>query len=314
MRSAVVEPHDRGLLEVGDGQQVYWESCGNPDGRPVVVLHGGPGSGCTPLYRRFFDLEGYRVALFDQRGCGRNAACRRSRDRPVGEHDGASAGRHRSAAPPSGGRPLAVFGLSWGSTLGLVYAQQHPERVSGVVVGMVVAGTGREVRWITRDVGRLFPEEWARFRDGVPEADRDGDLAAAYSWLLESGDPAVREQAAQDWCRWEDTHVAFGTEPSSRWREAEPGERLAFARLVTHCWSNGCFPDEGQVLRDANRLAGIRGVLVHGRLDVSSPLDVPWELHRRWPDSELVVVDEGRHSTREGLGQALTEATGGLLP
>lgn len=311
----MVEPHDWGQLDVGDGQQVYWESCGNPDGKPAVVLHGGPGSGCTPMYRWFFDPTRYRMVLFDQRGCGRSVphAGEPATDLSVNTTAHLLADIEALRRHVGVDRWL-VFGLSWGSTLGLVYAQQHPERVAGVVVGMVVAGTRCEVRWITRDVGRLFPEAWARFRDGVPEADRDGDLAAAYSRLLESGDPAVREQAAQDWCAWEDTHVAFGTEPSSRLQDAEPRERFAFARLVTHYWSNGCFLEEGQVLRDADRLAEVPGVLVHGRLDVSSPLDVPWELHRRWPGSELAVVEAGSHSAEEDMGQTLTATTGRFLP
>lgn len=311
----MVEPHDWGLLYVGDGQQVYWESCGNPEGVPAVVLHGGPGTGCTPVYRTFFDLERYRVVLFDQRSCGRSVPHAGDPATDLSVNTTA----HLLADVEALRRHVGidrwlVFGLSWGSTLGLVYAQTHPERVSGVVVGMVVGGTRREVRWITRDIARLFPAAWARLRDGVRESDRDGDLAAAYSRLLESGDPQVREQAAQDWCAWEDTHVAFGTESSSWFENAEPRERLAFARLVTHYWSNGCFLEEGQVLRDADRLAGTPGVLVHGRLDVSSPVDVPWELHQRWPDSDLVIVDEGGHSTGEGMGQALTVATRDFLP
>jgi hypothetical protein len=156
---------------------------------------------------------------------------------------------------------------------------------------MVVTGTRREVEWITRDMGRSVPDAWERFRDGVAAQDRDADLADAYARLLESGDPHPREQAAIDWCAWEDTHVAvLDGEPAPELFDA-PEERLAFARLVTHHWRHACFLEDGQLMRNASRLAGIPGTLVHGRLDLSSPVDVPWQLHHRWPGSELVIVD-----------------------
>jgi proline iminopeptidase len=304
------EQLEAGMLEVGDGQRLSWRTVGNPDGRPAVALHGGPGSGTSSLYASLFDPTRYRIVLFDQRGCGLSTP-------HAGDHD--TELTHNSTAHlvadierlrvHLGIERWVVLGLSWGSTLGLAYAQRHPERVTALVLGMVVTGTRREVEWITRDMGRFVPEVWERFRDGVPEPDRDGDLADAYARLLASDDPQTRERAAIDWCTWEDTHVAVLDDGPPPPHFDDPRERLAFARLVTHYWRHACFLDDGQLLRGMSRLVGIPGVLVHGRLDLSSPLDVPWQVHRRWPDSDLVIVDEGRHSGGHGMREALREAT-----
>jgi proline iminopeptidase len=310
MDARVDAPHAEGMLEVGDGQRLHWQVVGDPAGAPAVALHGGPGTGTSPLYASLFDPARYRVVLFDQRGCGRS--------RPHAGDPDTSLEANTTAHLVADIERLrvhldidrwVVLGLSWGSTLGLAYAQQHPERVRALILGMVVTGTRREVEWITRDMGRFVPDAWERFRGGVPAPDRDGDLADAYARLLESGDPRIREQAAIDWCAWEDTHVAvLDGEPAPDPFEA-PEERLAFARLVTHYWRHACFLEDGQLLRDASRLAGIPGTLVHGRLDLSSPVDVPWQLHHRWPGSELVVVDEGRHAGGHGMLEALRHAT-----
>ena len=203
-----------------------------------------------------------------------------------------------------------MFGGSWGSTLGLAYAERHPERVTEVVLSGIATTRRHEVDWITRRVGRLFPSQWARFRDGVPPADRDGDLAEAYSRLLEGPDPAVRERAARDWCRWEDTHIAVRPDHRPDPAYQDPVYRLAFARLVTHYWRHAAFLEDGALLAGAGRLTGIPGVLVHGRLDVSSPLDIAWELARAWPDAELVVLDEAGHSAGDpGMTEAVVAAT-----
>jgi proline iminopeptidase len=306
-----VEPYDQGLLEAGDGQLVYWEVCGNPDGKPAVVLHGGPGSGCNPGMRRLFDPGAYRVVLFDQRGCGRSRpnAADPATDLSVNTTHHLLGDIERLRRHLGVERWL-VFGGSWGTTLGLAYAERHPDRVTEVV--LVGIGTTRrhEVDWLTRRVGRLFPEQWARFRDGVPAADRDGDLAEAYARLLADPDPAVRERAARDWCRWEDSHVSVRPDHRPDPRYDDPVFRMTFARLVTHYWRHAAFLEDGALLAGAGRLAGIPGVLVHGRLDVSSPLDIAWELARAWPDAELVVLDEAGHSARDpGMTEAVVAAT-----
>jgi proline iminopeptidase len=294
-------------LDVGDGHRVHWEVRGNPEGKPAVVLHGGPGSGCTDGLLRFFDPDAYRIVLFDQRGCGRSTP-----------HAGApvvdlstNTTHHLLADIERLRRHLGierwlVFGLSWGTTLGLAYAERHPERITELVLCSVATTRAHEVRWITRDAGRFFPEQWERFRDGVPPADRDGDLVEAYSRLLHDPDSAVREQAARDWCEWEDAHIS--APPNPRYRD--PAFRLAFARLVTHYWRHAAWLEDGILLREAAKLRGIPGVMVHGRLDVSGPLDIPWELSRAWPDSELVIVDEAGHSASDpGMAEAVIAAT-----
>jgi proline iminopeptidase len=306
-----IEPYDHGRLDVGDGHLVYWETCGNPAGKPAVVLHGGPGSGCSPGWRRYFDPAAYRVVLFDQRGCGRSTP--HAGDPSV---DLSTNTTHHLLADVErlrqhlGVERWLVFGASWGSTLGMAYAEQHPERVSEVVLFSVVTTTRREVEWVTRDMGRIFPAEWARFRDGVPAADRDGSLVEAYARLLHDPDPAVREQAARDWCAWEDTHVSLvpGYEPDPRYED--PAFRMVYARLVTHYWRHAAWLEDGILLREAGKLAGVPGVLVQGRLDVSGPPDVAWQLAQVWPGCEFVLVDEAGHgSGSSGMTEVLISAT-----
>lgn len=307
-----IEPDERGLLDVGDGHEVYWDPCGNRAGKPAVVLHGGPGSGCTPWWRRLFDPEAYGVVLFDQRGCGRS--------RP---HASAPAADLSANATPYlvadierlrehlGIERWLVLGGSWGSTLGLAYAQAHPSRVSELVLFSVVTTTRREVDWVTRDAGRFFPEEWLRFRDGVPAAERDGDLVAAYHRLLIDPDPAVHEAAARAWCRWEDEHVRTSSADTPDPRYDDPAFRLCFARLVTHYWRHAAWLEDDALVRGAGALHGVPGVLIHGRLDVSSPLDVPWRLAQAWHGSELVIIDgEGHGGGGAGIVDAVVSATG----
>src|SRR6266511_3886593 len=198
------------MLDVGDGQQVYWEACGDPNGKPAVVLHGGPGSGCTRGLRRYFDPGAYRIVLFDQRGAGRSVP-----------HAGDPTVDLTTNTTPRliadiellrahlGVERWLVFGVSWGATLALAYAARHPQRVTEVVLAPVTMTRPAEIHWLYHGVGRFFPEEWARFRDGVPVGERDGDLVAAYHRLLNQPDPAVREKAARDWCAWEDAVVSL---------------------------------------------------------------------------------------------------------
>ena len=291
-----IEPSSTGMLAVGDGHTLYWEEIGNPAGTPVVYLHGGPGSGCSVGARRNFDPAAYRAVLFDQRGCGRSRPLASAPDVDLSMNT-----TDRLVADIEALREhlgidrWVVVGVSWGVTLGLVYAQRHPHRVRAMVLAAVTAGTRRETTWITRDMGRVFPREWEQFATLVPPAERDGDLAAAYARLLADPDPAVRERAALAWCQWEDTHVSLmpGWEPSPRYQD--PEFRLIFARLVTHYWSHGCFLADGEVMAGMPRLADIPAVLIHGRWDVSGPLDTAWALHRAWPQSELQILDDAGH-------------------
>ena len=298
-----IEPYDRGMLDVGNGHQVYWEACGNPSGKAAVVLHGGPGSGCPPFWRRYFDPSAYRVVLFDQRGCGRSVphASDPSADLATNttQHLIADIELLRTRV---GIERWLVLGGSWGSTLGLAYAEAYPGSVSEMVLFSVVTTSRREVQWATRGVGTYFPEAWERFRDGVPPGDREGDLVAVYHRLLQDADATVRENAARNWCDWENAQL-----PSARYNDAR--FRMAFARLVTHYWHHAAFLEDGALIRDAGRLAKIPGVLIHGRLDAGAPLDIPWQVHEAWPGSELIVVDDAGHGAGEaGIQDAILAA------
>lgn len=295
-----IEPADHGMLDVGDCHSVYWEICGNPAGKPAIVLHGGPGAGCTPNSRRLFDPERYRIVLFDQRGCGRS---RPHASEPI--TDLATNTTHHLLADIERLRNhlrierWLLFGGSWGSTLALAYARRHPERVTEMVLVGIATTTPAEIDWITRGVGKFFPREWERFRNGAPAAERDGSLVEAYHRLLMHPDRVVHEKAARDWCDWEMAIVAVRANHVPHPRYARPEFRLAFARLVTHYWRHGAWLEGGVLLREAHYLARIPAVLVHGRLDFGSPLETAWELHRNWPGSELVVVNEAGHDGRD---------------
>jgi proline iminopeptidase len=293
-----IEPDAAGTLDVGDGQLLRWECCGRRDGRAAVVLHGGPGSGCTPALRRLFDPAVHRVVLFDQRGAGRSTP-----------HAGdpatslaANTTHHLVEDIERLRRHLdvdrwLVYGVSWGSTLGLAYAERHPEHVSELILAPVTLTRRSDVEWLTRGAARFFPAEWERFAAGVPPEERDGDLSAAYSRLLEHPDPGARDRAARDWCDWEEALVAHETGSARNPRYDDPRFRLGFARTVTHYFRHAAFLAEDALLRDAHRLQGIPGVLVAGRLDLAGPPASAWELARAWPDAELVVVEGAGHTS-----------------
>lgn len=301
-----IEPFERGTLEVGDGHTLYWEQCGRPDGKPAVALHGGPGSGASPGLRRLFDPAAYRVVLFDQRGCGRS----------VPHASGAGVDLATNTTPHLladierlrqrlGIERWLVFGRSWGATLGLAYACRHPERASEVVLHSVTTTSRREVDWITEGVRAFLPEAWARLRAAV----EGEDLLAAYHRRLMSPDPAVAAQAALDWCAWEDAVGTLypGQGPDPRWQD--PVFRLGFARLVTHYWGNLAWLEEGSILRGVQALGHIPAVLVHGRLDLGSPIVTAWEVAQAWPGARLVVASEAGHATGDpGMAEAVVAA------
>jgi proline iminopeptidase len=292
-----IEPYEQGMLDVGDGHLVYWEACGNPRGKPALVVHGGPGSGCGTVVRRRFDPARYRIILFDQRGCGRSTphAADPATDlsRNTTHHLIEDMERLREHL---GVERWLLFGGSWGSTLILAYAQQHPGRVSEIVIPCVTTTRRSEIDWLYRGVGRFLPAEWHRFREGVPADDRDGDLVAAYARLMEDPDPAVRAKAAEDWCSWEDAVVSLEPNGVPEPYGGRPtAARQALVRIAAHYFSHGVWLEEGALLRDAERLAGIPGVLIHGRFDMGGPLRTAWELARAWPGARLVVVEDSGH-------------------
>lgn len=295
------------MLAVGDGHEIFWETWGNPDGLPVVFLHGGPGGGCSPGHRNLFDPERYHVLFFDQRGCGRS--------RPLASEPDADLDANTThhlirdielLRELMGVERWAVYGLSWGTTLGVAYAEAHPDRVIGVMLGLVGLTTRREVQWITEGVGRIFAPEWQRFASFVPDDLASMRLVEAYNLMLFDRDPDVRAAAALEWCTWEDAHMGFAPDSGPRLQLEDPEFQLRFARLVTHYWSNAAFLGETELMDNATRLDGIPGVLVHGRYDVSSPIETPWRLSKRWTNAELVVVDDAGHGG-DSLGDAFSE-------
>ena len=303
-----IEPHASGMLDVGDGQLVSWECSGHAGGKPALALHGGPGSGSTPGRRRAFDPAAYRLVQFDQRGCGRSTP-------PVSDPatDLVANTTHHLIADIErlrehlGIEQWLVWGGSWGVTLALAYAQRHPARVSEMVLVSVTMTRRSDVRWLYHEAGRFFPDEWARFRDGVPPAERD-DLVAAYDRRLNADpDPAVRAVAAERWCAWEDALLSMedGWTPSVRY--TDPSFRMTFARLCAHYFSHAAWLDDDELLANAPRLAGIPGTLIHGRLDLGGPPDVPWLLARAWPGAGLHLVRAG-HAGNDDTMRIMIEA------
>lgn len=293
-----VEPYDDGMLDVGEGNLVYWEQCGNPGGKPALVVHGGPGSGCTPGQRGYFDPQRYRTVLFDQRNCGRSLphASDPATELAHNTTDHLVADMERLRRHLGIERWL-LMGGSWGSTLILAYAQRHPERVTEIVINGVTTSRRAEIDWLYRGVGRFFPAEWERFREGAggPQV-APQDVVPAYAALAGHPDAAVRERATADWCTWEDAVLSL--EPSGGPRpysDRPSAARLAMVRIASHYFAHGAWLAEGALIDGAARLAGIPGALFHGRLDLSSPVDTAHHLVRGWPDARLTVVDDSGH-------------------
>lgn len=287
------------MLDVGDGNEVYWEEWGSREGIPALYLHGGPGGGLgTSRYRERFDLARMRVVGLEQRGCGRSTPHASDPSVSLAHQTTARLVRDVECLRKHLGiEAWLVNGVSWGSTLALAYAQAHPDRVLGVVLFAVTTTSRHEVDWVTEGVGMVFPEAWDRFaghaeKAGLGYQRGNGRLVDAYATLMESADPAVREHASQEWALWEDTHVSIGAgglRRDPRWHDER--FRHAFVRLTAHYWSHDGFC-EPPLLERMDRLQDVPGVLLHGRRDISAPLRTAWELHRRWPGSAL-TVDEG---------------------
>jgi proline iminopeptidase len=305
------EPDDHGTLDVGAGHFVSWEASGEPDAKPALVLHGGPGSGCQPWHRTFFDPQKYRVVLFDQRNCGRSTphASEPDIDLVANTTQNLIADIELLRTHLGIDRWL-VWGGSWGSTLALAYAQSYPDRVTEMILWGVTTGRRSEADWLFRGgLAPLFPEQWARLRAGVPEARDDADVPAAYARLLFDTDPEVRARAAHDWCMWESATPDWppGSELGERYRDADFA--LAFARLVTHYVRNDFFLEDGVLLRNAGGLADIPAILINGRFDLQAPLGNAYALHEVWPRSELVVVDNAGHAIGEAVERELLRAS-----
>ncbi len=303
------EPTASGYLDVGDGNRIWWEEAGTPDGVPALILHGGPGSGFSAKSRRFFDPSRYRIVGFDQRGCGRST--------PHGAEEGVDFSVNTTAHLIGDIEALRIYlgverwvlyGASWGTTLGLAYAETYPERVAAMVFAGVTTTRRSEIDWLYRGLAPLFPEEWARFRAGVPEGTPEDGMIAAYNEQLFDPDPAVREKAAWDLDAWDNASASV-TPVTQVVPRNEINRVLARARIVTHFFRHAAWLDEGALLRGASRLKGIPGVLVQGRLDLQGPLVTAWELARAWPDAELKVIEGAGHSSSDaGMEAAIVAA------
>ena len=285
------------MLDVGDDNHIYWETCGNPAGKPAVILHGGPGGSCRPGQGRCFDPERYRLVLFDQRGGGRSTphASDPATDMSVNTTAHLIADLERLREHLGIERWL-LHGISWGTTLALAYAEQYPERVSELVLESVSTGEHGDLDWLYRGARLFYPEQWERFAagSGVPRDTPCLEMLAAYARLTEHPDAAVRAKATVDWCAWEDAvlssegyNALFSPQPSA--------DELAFVRICAHYYSNAAWLEDRALIREAGRLAGIPGVLIHGRRDISCPASSVWELSRAWPGSELRLFEDSGH-------------------
>jgi proline iminopeptidase len=302
-----IEPFDSGFLPVSPLHTLYYEQCGNPNGKPVVFLHGGPGGGTNAKCRRFFDPAVYRIVLFDQRGCGKSTPHAELTDNTtwdlvadierVREHLGVDRWQ--------------VFGGSWGSTLALAYAQTHPDKVSELVLRGIFMLRRWELEWFyQKGCDALYPDAWETYLNAIPEVER-GDLMSAYHRRLTSPDAKTRTDAARAWSVWEGATSFLWQDKSHIESSAEDEFALAFARIECHYFVNGgFFEHDDQLLRNIERIRNIPAVIVQGRYDVVCPLRSAWDLHRAWPEADLHIVQDAGHSAFEpGIVHELMEAT-----
>lgn len=301
------EPTASGWLATGGEHEIYFEECGARQGKPVVVLHGGPGGAINPTMRRFFDPARWRAALFDQRGCGRSRpnACLVENTTWDLVEDIERLRRHLNI------EKWTVFGGSWGSTLALAYAIRHPERVSGLILRGVFLLTQRELRWFYQDgASMLFPDAWARFVEPIPPEER-GDLMAAYHRRLTDPDRKIQARAASAWSQWEGDTLSLRGPQARPAKFAELDFAIAFARIESHFFANrGFFPEDGWILNNIAAVRGIPGWIVQGRFDVVTPLESAWALKQAWPEAKFEVIwDAGHASTEPGIIDALVRAT-----
>lgn len=303
-----IEPHRTGKLRVGNLHEIYWEVSGNPEGKPVVFLHGGPGAGTNPKQRRFFDPDQYRIVLFDQRGCGKSTP-NGSLEENTTWHltDDMEALRAHL-----GIERWQVFGGSWGSTLALAYAQRHPERVTELVLRGIFLGRKAECNWLDQGPGTnaLFPDAWEGYLALIPENERH-DMVRAYYKRLIGDDPKLQREAARAWCVWGAHIWSLIQDREGIVKAAEDPSSLATARIDCHYVVNGCFLETDAALLDGvKRIRHIPATIVQGRYDVACPVENAWALHKAWPEAKFVIVPDAGHSAFEpGIAHELVEAT-----
>lgn len=302
-----IEPFDTGTLQVDARHRLYYEQCGNPKGKPVVLLHGGPGAGCGPKMRRFHDPKHYRIVLFDQRGAGRSTPHADLVDNTT--H--ALVADIEALRTHLGIERWQVFGGSWGSTLALAYAETHPDRVTELVLRGIFMLRRWELEWFYQEgASRLFPDAWQQYLAGIPAVEH-GDLISAYHRRLTHEDPAVRLAAARRWSVWEAATSFLRQDPDFMSGHEEEAFALAFARIEAHYFVNGgFFEHDDQLLRDAHRIRHIPGTIVHGRYDVVCPVQNAWDLKSAWPEAQLHIAPTSGHSAFEPeIASLLVDAT-----
>ncbi|HMV40806.1 prolyl aminopeptidase [Plasticicumulans sp.] len=304
-----IRPYATRRLPVSPLHTLYVEETGTPGGLPVLFLHGGPGAGCQPVHRRFFDPLRYRIVLFDQRGAGQSTPHAELTDNTTT----ALIADIELLRKTLGIERWVVFGGSWGSTLALAYAEAHPERVLGLVLRGIFLCRPQDIRWFYQSgAGRLFPEAWEDYLAPIPETER-GDLVSAYYRRLTGDDEVERMRCAKAWSVWEGTTLTLRPSPHTVDHFADPHMALSLARIECHYFMHDSFLAPDQLVRDVSRLAGIPGYIVHGRYDVICPLDGAWALHRAWPGSQLdIIADAGHAATEPGIIDALVRATDAL--
>lgn len=302
-----IEPYQTGKFDTGDGHLVYWELCGNPQGKPAVFLHGGPGAGCGAHHRQLFNPQHYNILLFDQRGCGRSTP-HASLENNTTAHLIADIERLRIEVLKA--EQMLVFGGSWGSTLALAYAQAHPSHVSELIVRGIFTLRKEELRWFYQEgASYLFPDYWEDYVAPIPPEERH-DLIAAYHNRLTGDDRDEQIKAARAWSQWEGRTITLYPDPSNTQNYIADHFALAFARIENHYFTHAGFMQENQLLDNAHLLKDIPGVIIQGRYDCCTPAKTAWDLHKAWPQAEFHIVPDAGHAFNEpGILKLLLEAT-----
>lgn len=307
-----LQPYKTGRLKVSALHELHYEECGNPQGKPVVVLHGGPGGGISPFLRQLHDPSAYRIVLFDQRGCGKSTPHAELRENTTWDLV-ADIERLREHL---GIERWQVLGGSWGSTLALAYAQTHPERLAELIVRGVFTVRRKEIEWFYQEgASWLFPDAWETYLAPIPPEERH-DMIAAYYRRLTGDDRDVQQVCAKAWSQWEGTTISLLPDPARVANFGQDAFALAFARIECHYFFNRCFMrQDAQLLADCHKLKGIPGAIVHGRYDMATPMANAWALHKAWPEAEFTIVADAGHATSEpGIADALVRITDRFRP
>ena len=301
-----IQPYVSHHLQVDDLHTLYVEECGNPAGLPVVFLHGGPGAGCAPYHRRYFDPNIYRIILFDQRGCGKSTphACLEKNTSWDLVADIEAIRKHLNI------EKWVVFGGSWGSTLGLLYSQTHPDSVSGLILRGIFLARDKDVQWFYQHgTSELFPDYWEKFIEPIPEAER-GDMVAAYSKQLTGDDEIQQLRAAKAWSVWEGMTATLQTDKAVVNSFSNSHTALSVARIECHYFMNQCWLEPNQLIKNINKIRHIPGYIVQGRYDVICPVEQAWALAAAWPEAQLsIIADAGHAIVESGITDALLNIT-----